>query len=83
MHRIPFTKAVRDAGQIGLWSLRRIVTSLKDIDYNLVHSQPNRRKRRETLQESIKKKQCEVAYINAMGKDDLTIWQAIQIQDFH
>ena len=29
MHRIPFTKAVRDAGQIDLRSLMRIVTNLK------------------------------------------------------
>ena len=46
MNRIPFAKAVRDAGQIGLRSLRRIVTNLKDIDYNLVHSQNNQRKKR-------------------------------------
>ena len=46
MHRIPFAKAVRDAGQISLRSLWQIVTNLKDIDYNLVYSQPNRRKKR-------------------------------------
>lgn len=39
-NRIPFTKAVRDAGEFGIRSLDRIVTNLKDIDYNLVHTHP-------------------------------------------
>ena len=55
MHRIPFAKAVRDAGQIGLRSLNRIVTNLQDIDYNLVHSKDKRRKKRELLHDALLK----------------------------
>ena len=55
------------------------------MDYNLVHSQPNRRRRkRETLKESIVKKQRELAYINAMRKDwaQHAIWRKQFSQEY-
>ena len=69
MNRIPFAKAVRDAGQIGLRSLDRIVTNLQDIDYNLVHSQDKRRKKRELIYDALVKAIRDGERLNAQRKD--------------
>ena len=77
MHRIPFAKAVRDAGQIGLRSLDRIVTNLQDIDYNLVHSQDKRRKKRELIYDALIKAIRDGEQLRAQRKDwaQRAIWK--------
>ena len=84
MHRIPFAKAVRDAGQIGLRSLKRIVTNLQDIDYNLVHSQPKRKKRHiEWLTGAILRGFKQEAELKARRKDwaQRAIWRKQYSED--
>ena len=77
MNRIPFAKAVRDAGQIGLRSLNRIVTNLQDIDYNLVHSKDKRRKKRDLLHDALLKEIRNSEQLIARRKDwaQRAIWR--------